>query len=108
MANGDTKNTNVTFSLWAVLGFLCAIAFILFGDLYGSQRSNQKANQDVCDRVTKLEANYNFIIDGIKEIKDGQKEVASALASHERSTLEKKEAETKVKRWQDVPASRGN
>lgn len=96
MANGDTK---VQFSLWAVLGFLCVIAVILFGDLYGSQRSNQKANQDVCDRVTKLESNYNFIISGIKEIKDGQKEVATALSAHEKNT-------TTMKRWQDIPASR--
>lgn len=80
MENGLTK---VRFDLWAVLGFLIIIVATGFGYLFTAQAENakerQKENQAVCDRVTKLETQYYFITEGIKELREGQKDLVATI-----------------------------
>lgn len=53
------------------------------GVAYDKLRVNQQA---VSERVTRLESGYEYIAEGIKELKAGQKEVVDAFARHERKT----------------------
>ena len=86
-----TDETKVRFSLWAVLGFLCLIAAILFGDLYLGQRTIQakslEMNQQVCTRVTILEESFRSLREDNGDIKQGLREVVRALNDHEKTTL---------------------
>jgi hypothetical protein len=110
MANGDT--TKVRFELWAVLGFLTFVVALCLGYLFNTLAEGRSArilaDQQMDIRVTRLETKFDHISIGIDELKKGQDKVVDALIEHERSTREMKEIAAKVKRWQDVPASRGN
>jgi len=101
MPDGETK---VQFSLWAVLAALVVAAIILFGDLYIGQRNGQKANADVCDRVTVLETASRLQFEEIrawrKDVKEGMDKIADKIDKHTSTAAV-------VKRWQDYPASRG-
>lgn len=75
--------TKVRFDLWAVLAFLVLMFGIALGYLFTSQaqarEERTKAIASVCDRVTILETRYEFIIKGIEELRQGQREVVSTL-----------------------------
>lgn len=43
----------------------------------------QLSQQAVSERVTRLESSYAYIVEGIKELKTGQKELVDAFARHE-------------------------
>jgi hypothetical protein len=103
MANGDTK---VQFSLWAVLGVLVVAAVILFSDLYGGQRSAQKATVDVCNRVTILEENYKHIISAQEKTTVAIEKAADAIRDSEKALLAHEKSQAQMKRWQDIPGSR--
>ena len=86
-----TEETKVRFSLWAVLGFLCVIAAILFGDLYFGQRNIQakslEMNQAVCERVTVLEQSFKYLREDNGDIKQGLRDVVKTINDHEKNTL---------------------
>jgi hypothetical protein len=64
--------TRVRFDLWAVLAFLVLLAGISFGYLFQSQAASRderiKADALMCDRITRLETNYENIIRGIDRL----------------------------------------
>lgn len=82
----QNSSTKVRFDLWAVLAFLTLLGGISIGYLFSAQAENLKANQAICDRMTRLEANYQFIIDGIGKLDRGQERMAETLNQHERNT----------------------
>lgn len=86
--NGDTK---VRFSLWSVLAFLVILAAACIGYLFNSQAAardeTRTANQQVCDRVTRLETNFSYVVQGIGEMKQTNREIIEALRQHEQRTL---------------------
>ncbi len=100
MENGITK---VRFDLWAVLAFLTLLGGICIGYLFNAQmisRDERKAMDQALDiRVSRIEVNYGFIVEGIGELKQGQLKVIDELAKHEKN-------HAIMRRWQDVPASR--
>ena len=49
-------------------------------------KSLTAANQAVCDRVMKLETNYDHIMGTLGKIERGQEKLADALDKHERYT----------------------
>jgi hypothetical protein len=95
--NGEV--TRVRFDLWAVLGFIVLMGVVFGGYLFQTLASGRAeriaADQQIDLRVTKLETHYSYIIQGIADLKAGQKEVADSLAKHEMSTKEL----MKVKSW---------
>jgi hypothetical protein len=83
--------TRVKFDLWAVLGFLVVLSGLSMGYLFNAQ-ANSKAERIASDqmldtRMTKLEAHVGFIIEGINDLKRGQKDVERSLDTHEKSTM---------------------
>ncbi len=82
----QNENTKVKFDLWTVLGFLVLLVALCLAYLFTAQGTIQDKAQVVSERVTKLEANYGHIIDGIGELKMAQSKVVDALNAHEKST----------------------
>jgi peptidoglycan hydrolase CwlO-like protein len=103
----NTKNSNdngdryptwkwvVAFSIM-IIGFLTTQGISSISARISDQENANKAlitaNQAVCDRVTKIEANYSFIVTGISdlktqiaELKTQNKELATSLIAHEKS-----------------------
>lgn len=95
----DDENTKYPTWKWIVaiavlmIGFLVAQGVNSINAKISDQASTSKAQdlaiQAVCDRVTKLEANYTFIASGIGELKTQNKAIADALSAHEKTTREK-------------------
>jgi predicted nuclease with TOPRIM domain len=100
---GKNETTKVRFDLWAVLAFITLFAFGGFSFLFNSlseSRAERIANDErLSIRLTRLEANYEFIISGISDLRKGQEKIAESLNEHEKSTR-------MLKRWQDYPANR--
>lgn len=71
-----------------VIGFLLSKGYDLSTANNLSQDMNYKelraSQQAISERVTRLESSYAFIVDGIKELKIGQKDVVDAFARRER------------------------
>lgn len=84
--NGKTV---VRFDLWAVLGFLVLLVGIGMGYLFNAQAGNkaemQQQVQGISDRVMKLEAKLDYLVDGIAELKAGQKELVVTLQKYNRA-----------------------
>ena len=74
--NGITK---VRFDLWAVLAFLCLLAALSIGYLFTAQAKTQDKVQDVCDRTTRIEANYEFIVKTLGKLEQGQEALVRAV-----------------------------
>ena len=83
-------DTKVVFSLWAVLAFLTLLFAITNGYLFKAQADvrdkQQRDNQEICERTSRVETSVAYIMRGIEEIKDGQSKMVQALNEHERST----------------------
>ena len=107
-----SEDTKVQFSLWAVLTFLVILGGLSLGYLFDAQGrmrdKQQQDNQEICERTAKLEANIVYIVEGIKELKDGQIRVVNALSEQEKTTRDLRNATKTVKRWQDYPSQRAN
>ncbi len=77
------ETTKVRFDFWTVLGFLVVLMAACLGYLFTAQGTNRDesrgAIQAVSDRTTKLEMQYVYIVEGINELKKGQKDVAATL-----------------------------
>jgi len=100
MANGDASRFP-TFQ-W-VAGILVTIILIIAGSSLSETRSDVRANQkeisQACDRITKQEAQFSYIVEGLGELKRGQERLVEELRTHEKNSVT-------MKRWQDIPASR--
>jgi cell division protein FtsB len=64
--------TKVNFSLWTVLGFLVLLFGLCFSYLFVSQANSKedriKSDQAQCDRITRMETQYVFILEGQQRI----------------------------------------
>lgn len=74
----------VRFNLWAVLTFLFVLGSATAGFLYAEGKETKTVQRDVMQRVSKIEAQFEYITCGINELKAGQREMATALSAHER------------------------
>lgn len=101
MAENGNGSKYPTFQM--LLAIAVSIILIIAGASLTETRSDirdaKKATADVCDRVTRIEANYQFILDGIVKLEKGQEKLADVIDKHERS-------QAAVKKWQDYPESR--
>ena len=76
----------VSFNLWAVLLGIVLLFGSVFSILYADQTKVKDKQQEINQRVTKLEAQICYIVEGIKEIKDSQKDVLRTLEDHKKRT----------------------
>lgn len=74
--------TSVRFNLWAVLAFLCLLGGICFAYLFNVQTEARVTTTTHSERITKLETNYDFIIDKLNDIKISQDEVKKELVRY--------------------------
>lgn len=84
----ENEVTKVRFTLLEVLTFLVILVGVCLGYLFVAQVSakDERTKQiaAVCERVTKLETQYDFIAKGIQELKAGQEKLTEALSNSER------------------------
>ena len=84
----DSEVTKVRFTLLEVLTFLVILVGICIGYLFLAQAAakDERTKQvaAVCERVMKLETQYEFIARGITELKQGQDKLTEALLGLER------------------------
>lgn len=76
--NGVTK---IRVEIWAVLGFLVLLGAISVGFLNAEQKETKFKQQEVISRVVVLETNQQYIVEGIRALKEGQKEVFDILVN---------------------------
>jgi outer membrane murein-binding lipoprotein Lpp len=67
MGNGDGI-TNVRFSLWAVLASVVALLVFSVGFLNATDNEIRTKQQEINQRVTRLETQYDFIAKGIERL----------------------------------------
>lgn len=79
----NNGKTLIRMDLWAVLAFLVLLIGIGMGYLFNAQASNkeerQKVDQIIIERVTKLETKFDYVVSGITELQQGQRELVRAL-----------------------------
>jgi hypothetical protein len=108
----DEKANKVTFQ-W-IAGILISIILLIAGVMLTDTRGDIKDTRDIVNvnsgRLTALEVAGQLQFAEIRqwrtEMKESLEKIAIVLDAHERNTREQKEATVKMKRWQDVPASR--
>jgi hypothetical protein len=93
-----SPDTQIRFNLWAVLTFLTVMGMSSFTFLYAEGKTTKEKQQDVIHRVIALEVQNKAILDGINDLKAGQKEVVEALNSHIKET----NSLMRVKKWNDL------
>ena len=88
--SSDDGSTKVRFDLWLVLTFLVVLFGACFLYLFNSQAAidtkHTNKNELVCERVTKLEAQYEHIIKGLDKVAAAV-EKASDRAEEQRDEL---------------------
>jgi hypothetical protein len=93
-----TTDTQIRFNLWAVLTFLVIMGASSFTFLYAEGKTTKEKQQDVIHRVLVLEVQNKAILDGINELKAGQKEIEIAIINHIKET----NSLMKVKKWNEL------
>lgn len=93
-----TEETKVQFNLWAVLTFIGVMGSSSFLYLHAEGRETKAKQREVIERVIVLEERTKVILDGILELKQGQKDVLNALSAHEKSTL----LNGRILKWNDI------
>lgn len=83
--------TKVTFSLYIVLSFLTALGILISGYLNAGQKEIQTKQQEICERVVKLETQYTAIIDGQKEMTRALERLSSSINNRPPVSLNKYE-----------------
>ena len=78
------NDTTVKFKLWAVLGFLVALIGIGLGYLFIAQTSAAVERVDIKERVIRMEVNYQYVVQGIADLKQTQKEMMEVLRKQQR------------------------
>ena len=79
-------DTQVKFNLWAVLAFLFLAGVSSFTFLYAEGKETKVKQQEVIQRVTKLETQYNYIIEGLRDLKISVDESSRKLETHRMKT----------------------
>lgn len=69
----------VAFNLWAVLIGMLLLGGTVCGILYADQKDVRLKQQEINQRVTRLETAIVYIAEGINELKKGQTAVKEAL-----------------------------
>ncbi len=75
---------SVKFNLWAVLTFLFLAGAVAVGFLYAEGKETKVKQQEVIQRVTKLEAQYENIIKGLDKLTAVVEKSAEKLELHSR------------------------
>ncbi len=81
-----TAETRVTFNLWAVLAFLIIAGISSFSFLYAEGKETKVEQQKIIQRVTKLEAQYTFIIDRLERLTVSVEKASDKLEMHSKET----------------------
>ena len=81
----NERETTIRFKLWAVLGFLVALIGIGFGYLFIAQTSAGVERVDIKERVIRMEVNYQYVVQGIADLKQAQKEMMEVLRKQQRT-----------------------
>jgi len=79
------EETTIKFKLWAVLGFLVALIGIGFGYLFIAQTSAAIERIDIKERVIRTEMSITYIVEGIADLKQTQKEMMEILRKQQRA-----------------------
>jgi len=79
------EETTIRFKLWAVLGFLVALIGIGFGYLFIAQTSAAIERIDIKERVIRTEMSIAYIVEGIAELKETQKQMMEILRKQQRA-----------------------
>ena len=79
------EETTIKFKLWAVLGFLVALIGIGFGYLFIAQTSAAVERTNISERVIRTEMSITYIVEGIAELKETQKQMMEILRKQQRS-----------------------
>uniref|UniRef100_A0A6H1ZXU0 Uncharacterized protein n=1 Tax=viral metagenome TaxID=1070528 RepID=A0A6H1ZXU0_9ZZZZ len=79
------EETTIRFKLWAVLGFLVALIGIGFGYLFIAQTSAAIERIDIKERVIRTEMSITYIVEGIAELKETQKQMMEILRKQQRA-----------------------
>jgi len=94
-----SETTKVRFDLWCILGFMLLLGMIVSGFLYDALATGKReriiTNQIVESRLTKLETNYVYIMNGLDKLERSNEKVVDALKDHERTTA----SLMRVKKW---------
>ena len=79
------EETTIKFKLWAVLGFLVALIGIGFGYLFIAQTSAAIERIDIKERVIRTEMSITYIVEGIADLKQTQKEMMEILRKQQKA-----------------------
>ncbi len=93
-----TTETRVTFNLWAVLAFLFIAGISSFTFLYAEGKETKVKQQEVIQRLTKLETQYDHIIKGLDKLTTAMEKATDKL---DQNSKDQKSAE-RVKKWNDI------
>ena len=74
--NGETT---IRFKLWAVLGFLVVLVGVGLSYLFIAQTSAGVERTEIKERVIRMEVNYQYVVQGIAELKESQKVIMNIL-----------------------------
>jgi len=80
-----SEETTIKFKLWAVLGFLIVLVGIGLGYLFIAQTSAAVERTDIKERVIRMEVNYQYVVQGISDLKQAQKEMIEVLRKQQRT-----------------------
>jgi hypothetical protein len=92
------EETSVKFNLWAVLVFFFVAGSASFTFLYAEGKETKGKQQEVIQRVVKLEAQYDHIIKGLDKLTELVEKSADKLDQHSKET---KSAE-RVLKWNKI------
>jgi len=76
------NDAKVRFDLWAVLGFLVIAGASSFTFLYAEGKETKLKQQEVIQRVTRLETQYEHIIKGLEKVANIIDESSKKLEVH--------------------------
>ena len=86
-----SPETQIRLNLWAVLTFLVIMGASSFTFLYAEGKETKQKQQEVIQRVIKLEANYENIIKGIDKLTVAVEKSVEQLDKHRQHTEKKKD-----------------
>uniref|UniRef100_A0A6M3L2M0 Uncharacterized protein n=1 Tax=viral metagenome TaxID=1070528 RepID=A0A6M3L2M0_9ZZZZ len=78
------EETTIKFKLWAVLGFLVVLVGVGLSYLFIAQTSAGVERTDIKERVIRMEVNYQYVVQGISDLKQTQKEMMEVLRKQQR------------------------
>ena len=76
--------TTIKFKLWAVLGFLVVLVGIGLSYLFIVQTSAAVERTNISERVIRTEMSITYIVEGIADLKQTQKEMMEILRKQQR------------------------